>query len=193
MSSYFACTVSRRTRTGRATYRNFNCEANQAAACTVARTRLGLCVQRLRTCLVEALGGLHILVSNAGRQQAHASILDISSEQFDWTMKTNIYAPFWIIKAAIGHLTPGACIIATTSEQPYDPTPDLDATAGQRRCIGRKAEELWKSHTARTARHARRARRHLCAAGGQSQQFCHRAGLWVGRRCRAALRRRPTP
>jgi NAD(P)-dependent dehydrogenase (short-subunit alcohol dehydrogenase family) len=74
---------------------------------------------------VKELGGLDILVSNAGRQQAHASILDISTEQFDWTMKTNIYAPFWIIKAALPHLEPGACIIATTSEQAYDPTPDL--------------------------------------------------------------------
>jgi NAD(P)-dependent dehydrogenase (short-subunit alcohol dehydrogenase family) len=74
---------------------------------------------------VKALGGLDILVSNAGRQQAHASILDISTEEFDWTMKTNIYAPFWIIKAALPHLKPGSCIIATTSEQAYDPTPDL--------------------------------------------------------------------
>jgi len=74
---------------------------------------------------VRQLGGLDILVSNAGRQQAHASILEISTEEFDWTMKTNIYAPFWLIKAAIPHLQPGACIIATTSEQAYDPTPDL--------------------------------------------------------------------
>jgi len=74
---------------------------------------------------VAALGGLDIVVSNAGRQQAHQSILDISTEQFDWTMKTNIYAPFWIIRAALPHLAPGSCIIATTSEQAYDPTPDL--------------------------------------------------------------------
>src|ERR1700712_5605768 len=47
---------------------------------------------------VSGLGGLDVLVSNAARQQAHASILDISTEEFDWTMKTNIYAPFWIIK-----------------------------------------------------------------------------------------------
>jgi NAD(P)-dependent dehydrogenase (short-subunit alcohol dehydrogenase family) len=40
-------------------------------------------------------------------------------------MKTNLYAPFWIIKAALPHLQPGACIIATTSEQAYDPSPDL--------------------------------------------------------------------
>jgi NAD(P)-dependent dehydrogenase (short-subunit alcohol dehydrogenase family) len=74
---------------------------------------------------VEGLGGLDIVVSNAGRQQAHKSILDISTEQFDWTMKTNIYAPFWIIKAALPHLPPGSSIIATTSEQAYDPSPEL--------------------------------------------------------------------
>ncbi len=41
---------------------------------------------------MRELGGLDLLVSNAARQQAHDSILDISSEQFDWTMKTNVYA-----------------------------------------------------------------------------------------------------
>jgi NAD(P)-dependent dehydrogenase (short-subunit alcohol dehydrogenase family) len=74
---------------------------------------------------ISGLGGLDILVSNAGRQQAHDSILDISTEQFDWTMKTNIYAPFWIIKAALPSMPPGSCIIATASEQAYDPSPDL--------------------------------------------------------------------
>lgn len=49
------------------------------------------CKQLVQKALSE-LGGLDIIVSNAGRQQAHASILDISTEQFDWTMKTNIYA-----------------------------------------------------------------------------------------------------
>jgi NAD(P)-dependent dehydrogenase (short-subunit alcohol dehydrogenase family) len=81
--------------------------------------------QRLVTEAVEKLGGLDIVVCNAGRQQSTASILDISSEDFDATMKTNIYAPFWIIKAALPHLKPGACIIGTTSEQAYDPSPDL--------------------------------------------------------------------
>lgn len=73
----------------------------------------------------QALGGLDILVSNAARQQSHASILDIGTEDFDATMKTNIYAPFWIIKAAIPHMPPGSAIIATTSEQATDPTLDL--------------------------------------------------------------------
>ena len=81
--------------------------------------------QRLVAEAVQKLDGLDIVVCNAGRQQAHASILEISSEDFDATMKTNIYAPFWIIKAALPHLKPGSCIIGTTSEQAYDPSPDL--------------------------------------------------------------------
>ncbi len=81
--------------------------------------------QKLVAEAIRSLGGLDILVSNAGRQQSHESILDISTEQFDWTMKTNIYAPFWIIKAALPSLQPGSVIIGTTSVQAYDPTPDL--------------------------------------------------------------------
>ncbi len=74
---------------------------------------------------VQALGGLDILVSNAGRQQTRPSILDVSTEDFDATMKTNIYAPFWIIKAALPHMPPGSAIIGTTSEQATDPSADL--------------------------------------------------------------------
>jgi NAD(P)-dependent dehydrogenase (short-subunit alcohol dehydrogenase family) len=74
---------------------------------------------------IRGLGGLDTIISNAARQQAHPSILDISTEQFDWTMKTNIYAPFWIIRAALPHLKPGSVIIGTTSEQAYDPSADL--------------------------------------------------------------------
>jgi NAD(P)-dependent dehydrogenase (short-subunit alcohol dehydrogenase family) len=74
---------------------------------------------------VSKLGGLDIIISNAARQQTRASILDLTTADFDWTMKTNVYAPFWIIKAALPHLKPGSAIIATASEQAYDPSPDL--------------------------------------------------------------------
>ncbi|HEV2702266.1 MAG TPA: SDR family oxidoreductase [Steroidobacteraceae bacterium] len=74
---------------------------------------------------VETLGGLDIVVCNAAIQHSTASILELSDEDFDDTMKTNIYAPFYIIKAALPHLKEGACIIGTTSEQAYDPSPEL--------------------------------------------------------------------
>jgi NAD(P)-dependent dehydrogenase (short-subunit alcohol dehydrogenase family) len=80
---------------------------------------------RLVNDAVAQLGGLDILVNNAGRQQTKASILDITTADFDATMKTNIYAPFWIIKAALPHLKPGSAIIGTTSEQATDPSADL--------------------------------------------------------------------
>ncbi|HEY4198467.1 MAG TPA: SDR family oxidoreductase [Mucilaginibacter sp.] len=82
------------------------------------------CKQLVQKALGE-LGGLDIIVNNAGRQQSQNSILDITSEAFDSTMKTNIYAPFWIIREALPHLPPGSAIIGTTSEQAYDPSPDL--------------------------------------------------------------------
>src|SRR5438132_1549066 len=74
---------------------------------------------------IEQLGGLDILVCNAARQQTRPSILDVSSEDFDATMKTNVYAPFWTIKAAVPHMPPGSVIIGTTSEQATDPSPEI--------------------------------------------------------------------
>jgi NAD(P)-dependent dehydrogenase (short-subunit alcohol dehydrogenase family) len=114
-------------------------DAREVIALIKAEGRIGLPIpgdirneafcQQLVAEAVRGLGGLDIVVSNAGRQQTHASILDISTEQFDWTMKTNIYAPFWIIKAALPHLRPGSAIIGTASEQAYDPSPDLSDSA----------------------------------------------------------------
>ena len=74
---------------------------------------------------VQKLGGLDILVNNAGHQQAVESLLDLTSEGFDTTIKTNIYAPFWITKAALPHLPAGSVIIATSSVQAYDPSENL--------------------------------------------------------------------
>ena len=78
---------------------------------------------------ISGLGGLDIIVNNAGRQQSINSIVDVTTEEFDSTMKTNIYAPFWIIREALPYLPPGSAIIGTTSEQAYDPSPDLYAYA----------------------------------------------------------------
>jgi NAD(P)-dependent dehydrogenase (short-subunit alcohol dehydrogenase family) len=110
-------------------------DAKEVIALIKAEGRIGLALpgdlrdekfcEKLVADAVKGLGGLDIVVNNAGRQQSNASILDITTEQFDWTMKTNIYAPFWIIKAALPHLKPGAVLIGTASEQAYDPSPDL--------------------------------------------------------------------
>lgn len=74
---------------------------------------------------VEGLGGLDILVNNAARQNSEQSILDITTEQFDWTLKTNLYAIFWITKAAVPHMPAGSSIINTSSVTTYDPPANL--------------------------------------------------------------------
>ena len=74
---------------------------------------------------VAQLGGLDILVNNAARQHSHDAIADLTTEDFDWTFKTNVYAMFWITKAALPHLGPGSSIINTASVQAYDPSPNL--------------------------------------------------------------------
>ena len=91
--------------------------------------------QRLVRDAVRQLGGLDILVNNAGKQQAVDSILDLSSEQFDATFKTNVYAMFWITRAALPHLQSGASIINTSSVQAYDPSPNLLDYAQTKACI----------------------------------------------------------
>ena len=74
---------------------------------------------------VDGLGGLDILVVNAGHQQARGSIDQVSSADFDQTMKTNLYALHWITQAAVPHLPAGAAIINTASVQAYDPSATL--------------------------------------------------------------------
>jgi NAD(P)-dependent dehydrogenase (short-subunit alcohol dehydrogenase family) len=75
---------------------------------------------------VEELGGIDVLVNNAAFQMAQpGGILDISTEQFDRVMRTNLYAMFWLCKNALPHLGPGSTIINTSSIQSRQPSGEL--------------------------------------------------------------------
>jgi NAD(P)-dependent dehydrogenase (short-subunit alcohol dehydrogenase family) len=68
---------------------------------------------------VEKLKGLNVLVNNAAVQYPQDSIVDISAEQLEKTFRTNIFAMFYLIKAALPHLKKGDAIINTTSVTAY--------------------------------------------------------------------------
>jgi NAD(P)-dependent dehydrogenase (short-subunit alcohol dehydrogenase family) len=82
---------------------------------------------------VKQLGRLDILVSNAAWQNRKESIEDVTDEEWDRTFKTNVYAYFWLVRAAVRHMKPGASIIATSSETAWlgpEKLPDYAATKG---------------------------------------------------------------
>jgi NAD(P)-dependent dehydrogenase (short-subunit alcohol dehydrogenase family) len=82
--------------------------------------------ERIVQTAVDELGGLDILVNNAAYQMAQpAGIVDITTEQFDRVMKTNLYAMFWLTRAAVPHLAPGSTIINTASIQAYQSSAPL--------------------------------------------------------------------
>ncbi|QEH34783.1 General stress protein 39 [Aquisphaera giovannonii] len=74
---------------------------------------------------VEEFGKVDILVNNAAYQMTRESIEEISTEEFDRTLKTNLYAMFWLSKAAVPHMPEGGAIINTTSIQADNPSPQL--------------------------------------------------------------------
>lgn len=75
--------------------------------------------------VVAGFGSIDILVNNAGRQIFINDFEKLSSEQFKKTFTTNVFAMFWITKAAVSHMPKGAAIINTTSIQSYQPSPGL--------------------------------------------------------------------
>jgi NAD(P)-dependent dehydrogenase (short-subunit alcohol dehydrogenase family) len=81
------------------------------------------------------LGGLDLVVNVAGKQVYQKSIQDISTEQFDATFKTNVYAMFWICKKALEYLPAGGAIINTASIQSYDPSAILTDYASTKAAI----------------------------------------------------------
>ena len=74
---------------------------------------------------VEELGGIDLIANVAGKQQHVEDIADLDPAQFDETMRTNLYALYWIVQEAVPHLPPGSTIVNTSSVQGYQPSPNL--------------------------------------------------------------------
>jgi hypothetical protein len=108
--------------------------------------------QKLVADAIAGLGGLDILVNNAARQKSQPSIADVTTEQFDATFKTNVYAMFWITKAAVPRMPPGAAIINTASVQAYTPSPTLLDYAQTKACIVSFTKSLAKQLAAKGIR-----------------------------------------
>jgi NAD(P)-dependent dehydrogenase (short-subunit alcohol dehydrogenase family) len=82
--------------------------------------------QKVVDTAVSELGGIDILVNNAAYQMVQmGGIADITTDQWDRVMKTNLYAMFWLCKKALPHLQPGSTIINTASIQATTPSPEL--------------------------------------------------------------------
>jgi NAD(P)-dependent dehydrogenase (short-subunit alcohol dehydrogenase family) len=74
---------------------------------------------------ISEFGGVDILVNNAAYQMEHQSLQEITTEEWDYTFKTNLYAMFWLCKAAEPYLKPGSTVINTSSVNAYTPRPTL--------------------------------------------------------------------
>jgi NAD(P)-dependent dehydrogenase (short-subunit alcohol dehydrogenase family) len=74
---------------------------------------------------MKEFGKVDILVNNAAYQMTREDISEISTEEFDRTVKTNLYAMFWLTKAAVPHMPEGGAVINTSSIQADSPSPQL--------------------------------------------------------------------
>lgn len=83
----------------------------------------------------QQFGKLDVLVNNAAFQMTHENIEEFSTEEFDRTFKTNVYAMFWLCKFAAPRMEPGSVIINTASIQSFDPSTNLLAYASSKGAI----------------------------------------------------------
>jgi NAD(P)-dependent dehydrogenase (short-subunit alcohol dehydrogenase family) len=101
-------------------------DAGRKAVCVPGDLTEEQACQQVIDRAVGELGGIDILVNNAAYQMAQAGgIADITTDQFDRVLKTNLYAMFWLCKKALPHLSPGSSIINTASIQATTPSPEL--------------------------------------------------------------------
>jgi NAD(P)-dependent dehydrogenase (short-subunit alcohol dehydrogenase family) len=91
--------------------------------------------RRIVQTAVDEFGRLDILVNNAAFQMSHEGLEDLPSDELERTFRTNIYAMFYLTKAALPHMNPGSTIINTTSIQAYEPSPNLIAYAATKGAI----------------------------------------------------------
>jgi NAD(P)-dependent dehydrogenase (short-subunit alcohol dehydrogenase family) len=91
---------------------------------------------------VQEFGRLDILVNNAAYQMTHASLDEIRDEEWDHTFRTNIYSMFYLSKAAVLHMKPGAAIVNTASINSKSPAPRLLAYATTKGAIANFTAEL---------------------------------------------------
>ncbi len=94
----------------------------------------GHCQHLVQRAMSE-FGHLDILVNNAAFQMTHQRISEVPSEEFDHTFRTNVYAMFYLCKAALPQMKPGATIINTASIQAYQPSSQLLAYASTKGAI----------------------------------------------------------
>jgi NAD(P)-dependent dehydrogenase (short-subunit alcohol dehydrogenase family) len=92
------------------------------------------CTQMIERAFDE-FGRLDILVNNAAFQRTYDSIADIPTDEFDASFRTNVYAMFWLCRAALPRMQPGSVIINTASIQAYNPSPTLLAYAPTKAAI----------------------------------------------------------
>jgi len=123
--------------------------------------------EQLVTRAVTELGWFDILVNNAGKQQNVADIADLSSAQFEDTFRTNVFATFWLCKAAVAHMPAGSTIINTTSVGSYTPSPILVDYAATKAAINAFSKALAQQVASRGIRVNGRSRTDLDPAAGR--------------------------